>query len=161
MWQSKTHSLVMGTQITELIEQAHMQSWASCLSQLMGITNVNSKRHTKCFLLRLPSIHVWTPGIHAQSQVRLLGDMHRGPTCMFTTSLEYAVCRSPAISLVIICKPSTSFYGPSCPCSITITPESCISCISIILSAAKPLLIGNLRQTYYGLGKKGWVVELV
>ena len=43
------------------------------------------------------------------------------------------------------------FMIPLTPAPLPSSPESCISHISIILSAAKSLLLtGNLRQTHYG-----------
>ena len=113
------------------------------------------------YLGRLPSEHAWAPDIHLK-QVRLLGDMHRGPAWACTHNIPQR-WQFPGAHLhpYIICKRSTSFYFhkkysstsfiPIAPVLLPSPPESCISHVSIILSAAKSLLLtGNLRQTHYG-----------
>ena len=84
--------------------------------------NVNSKRSTyqAGYLGRLPSEHAWAPDIHL-GQVKLLGDMHRGPTQAKSHSIHRG-CQSARAHLhpCFICKSSTNFYDPFDTCPITI-----------------------------------------
>ena len=64
--------------------------------------------------------HALALGTHLR-QVRLLGDMHRRPTWTRSHNIHWG-CHSARVHLhpCFVCKPSTNFYDPFDPYSITI-----------------------------------------